>query len=261
MLMLSLLIGTLPGLALVFTPQAVKAIQTQTQPTPVIRTIKFSGYDWNVKSSDLMGPGPNRWNPANVWVDGKGWLHLKITQKDGKWECAEVASLQRFGFGTYEFEIAGPSRIDQFDINTVLGLFNYPTPDVGGDGTNEIDVEFAHWGMEKAPPGNFTVWPPVKEAHNNTHPFSFALKSNSSTHSFTWTTNGVVFASTNGSGRNAAKGAPLQEWSYTPENSAERIPQHPMPVLMNLWLFRGHAPTDGKDVEIVVQRFRFTALK
>jgi hypothetical protein len=51
---------------------------------------------------------------------------------------------QRFGFGRYEFRLLG--RPDQFDDNVVLGLFNYTVPEVGPDGTNEIDIEFATWG-------------------------------------------------------------------------------------------------------------------
>ena len=35
----------------------------------------------------------------------------------------------------------------------------YPTPDVGPDGTHEIDIEFAKWGVPDAKIGNYTVWP------------------------------------------------------------------------------------------------------
>ena len=37
-------------------------------------------------------------------------------------------------------------RLDQLDDNVTLGLFSYPTGDVGPDGTHEIDLEFARWG-------------------------------------------------------------------------------------------------------------------
>ncbi len=219
--------------------------------------IQFSGYEWTVKQSDSMGPGPNAWNPKNVWVDAKGQLHLKISNHDGKWECGEVASTQRFGFGTYEFQISG--AIDKLDQQIVLGLFNYPTRDVGVDGTNEIDIEFAHWGNAKWPNGNFTVWPPVKEVKNGSDTFNFTLKQEDSTHQFTWTQRSVGFESKTGDGGKRSES--IHKWLYEPAEFMTRIPQNPEPVLMNLWLFRGKPPTDGKEVEIVVKRFKFTAEK
>lgn len=107
------------------------------------RTLKFSGYEWEVRSAGLQGPGPNRWDPENVSVDSKGQLHLKITKVADEWRCAELTLKKRLGFGRYQFQVIG--RIDQLDRNIVLGLFNYPTPDVGKEGTNEIDIEFARW--------------------------------------------------------------------------------------------------------------------
>jgi hypothetical protein len=218
--------------------------------------IQFSGYEWTVKDSDSMGPGPNAWNPKNVWLDAKGQLHLKITNHDGKWECAEVSSTQRFGFGTYEFQISGP--IDKLDPQIVLGLFNYPTRDIGVDGTNEIDIEFARWGNAKWPNGNFTVWPPVKEAKSGSDTFNFTLKHNDSTQRFTWTQHSLEFESRTGAGDKRSES--IHKWLYEPEDFMSRVPQNPEPVLMNLWLFRGKPPTDLKEVEIVVKRFRFTGV-
>lgn len=217
------------------------------------RTIRFSGYEWTLKSSDSMGPGPNAWSPDNVRVDEKGWLHLKISRKDGKWVCAEINSKQRFGFGTYEFEITGP--IDRFDPNVVLGLFNYPTRDVGVDGTNEIDIEFARWGMPQWPIGNYTVWPPSKEAKNGSSTFSFHLDNDNTLQRFIWKSQSVQFQSlAESEGKEPEE---IQNWLYHPEEPLRRIPQHPIPVLMNLWLFRGNAPTDGKEVEVIVRSFKF----
>ena len=52
------------------------------------RIISFSGYEWLVKTSansksGTAGPGNNYFSNSkdNVWVDKKGWLHLKITIK------------------------------------------------------------------------------------------------------------------------------------------------------------------------------------
>src|SRR5271165_2051374 len=121
------------------------------------KTLQFSGYEWQVRSVGKGGPGPNQWDPNNVWVDKNGWLHLKITRVQNEWRCAELYTTKRLGFGRYQFQVIG--RIDRFDPAVVLGLFNYPTADVGQDGTNEIDIEIAHWGNPKWDNGNFTVYP------------------------------------------------------------------------------------------------------
>src|SRR4051812_4052287 len=56
-------------------------------------TVQFSGYTWNIRNtgSSTEGPGPNIFNGSNAWVDGNGWLHLKISKNatTGKWNCAE----------------------------------------------------------------------------------------------------------------------------------------------------------------------------
>jgi hypothetical protein len=87
------------------------------------KDLQFSGYTWTVRSGH-GGPGPNAWEEENVWLDQSTNLHLKLSQRDGKWSCAEITMQQRLGFGRYEFKITGP--IHQFDDNVVLGLFNYP---------------------------------------------------------------------------------------------------------------------------------------
>jgi len=54
----------------------------------VYRQIEFSGYTWNVKACETRaGPGPNYFSddPADVWVDDQGRLHLRIVQRDGRW--------------------------------------------------------------------------------------------------------------------------------------------------------------------------------
>jgi hypothetical protein len=43
-------------------------------------------------------------------------------------------------------------------------------------------------------------------------------------------------------------------------NEARLIPQQPTPVRINLWLFRGMAPFDGAEVEIIISQFAFTPI-
>lgn len=229
-------------------------VVTLTQPLHTLgATISFGGYDWAVRSG-AGGPGPNRWEESNVWLDAAGFLHLKIRVRDGTWSCAEVTLQKRLGFGRYQFQIDGP--IDAFDPNVVLGLFNYPTRDVGGDETHEIDIEFARWGNPKAPIGNFTVWPVEKALKPTSKTFEFRLTGPGSTHRFHWSPTRVFYQSLQGHRDDDQE--LISDWNFAPPDSVKRIAQHPLPLHINLWLFQGRPPKDMKEVEVVIRSVRFT---
>lgn len=217
-------------------------------------TIRFAGYDWTVRDYP-GGPGPNQWDPGNVFVDDAG-LHLRITKVAGTWTCAEIVLNQVLGFGTYSFDITG--RPDRLDPNVVLGLFTYPSSDaVGPGGTNEIDIELTRWGNANNPNViNWTVYPPALGPKVTDGHFPMRLKGDASSYSFAWFASGVAFASYSG----YADGSPklIAKWYDAPAKPATRIPQAPVPLHMNLWLLNGDAPTDGKPVDIVIRNFSFT---
>jgi hypothetical protein len=217
------------------------------------KTLFFSGYEWTVRSNP-GGPGPNEWKEENVWVDGNGWLHLKISVQDNMWSCAELYTTRRFGFGKYQFEVIG--RIDQLDDNVVLGLFNYPTEDVGPDTTNEMDIEFSRWGDGANPMGNYTVWPTKLGLQPAERTFSFSLNSDTTTHVFHRGERGVLFQSLYGFQSHPA--SRMARWLYLPKTPGSRISRKPMPVHINLWLFDGLPPKDQQEIEIIIASFRFT---
>jgi hypothetical protein len=165
-----------------------------------------------------------------------------------------VRSSKLFGFGTYRFEVENITG--DLDKNVVLGLFNYPTVDVGPDGTNEIDIEIARWGQDAAPAGNFTVWPGKEGEPHGSRTFQIPLKSRLFVYQFTWQPDRVAFASSMSGTR--GKRTELDAWSYQPPDPVHRIGQKPEAVLINLWLFRGKAPADAKEAEVVIRSFQFT---
>ncbi|MCB1126310.1 MAG: glycoside hydrolase family 16 protein [Verrucomicrobiae bacterium] len=217
--------------------------------------LEFAGHTWTVRSG-RGGPGPNAWDTRNVWLDGQTNLHLKIACRDGQWSCAEVTMKGRLGFGRYEFQTVG--RLDRLDDNVVLGLFNYPTRDVGPDATHEIDIEFARWGRATNPIGNFTVWPAEPGLKQVSHGFPLELPGDDSTHRFVWTCEGITFQSLAGLPGDGSRNAPVAVWNYRPSEPQRFISQEPMPVHLNLWLFQGRPPKDGQEVELVIRDFRFT---
>jgi hypothetical protein len=217
------------------------------------KDIEFGGYTWAVRSG-RGGPGPNAWDENNAWLDTSTNLHLKISQRDGKWACAELTMRRRLGFGRYRFQATG--WLDRLDDNVVLGLFNYPTRDVGLDGTHEIDIEFARWGHAKNPMGNYTVWPVVKSLKQVSKSFPFTLTGDQTTPWFIWSREGVKFRSLQ-SHRNDGRDE-IDSWVYSPSEAPRYVSQQPMPVHINLWLFKGLAPKNGQEVEVIIHDFKFT---
>lgn len=227
-------------------------VWAQSKPAAPV-TVRFSGYEWEVREQTDSGPGPNNWKRENVWVDKSGALHLRISRDaKGKWHCAELTTAQKFGNGTYTFETVG--RIDRFDKNVVLGLFDYPTYGEDPDATNEIDIEFARWGNAAYPNGNFTVYPATgKRGKNDSFTFEYSLAGMPddvvTTHRFTRSAKSVMLET-------LAQGKSLAQWTFAPTDT-RLVPQKPLAVHINLWLFGGVAPSDSKPVEVVVRGFVF----
>lgn len=237
-----------------------KEITDPTVPAPnppvVINTISFSGYNWKVKNSgtDTYGPGPNYWDKKNVWVDSLGILHLKL-RKDpatNRWSCAEVQSVNSFGYGTYEWKVNG--AIHALNKNVVLGLFNYS----GTDGIDEMDIEFARWGVDSNPILNYTVYPaqtsfPVFHTERN-----FTLPEGTfTTHRFKRTSHTVTYKSLYGF-QDADQNLFATDTCTVPRHKVSALS---MPIFMNLWLFRGTPPSDQKEVEILIHSFKFTPIQ
>jgi hypothetical protein len=216
------------------------------------KTLNFGGHTWTVRSGG-GGPGPNSWDANNVWLDSSGALHLKITHAATGWTCAELYTSDRIGFGTYQWFVTG--QIDQLDDNIVLGLFNYPTADVGPDSTNEIDIEFSRWGVASYPNGNYTVWPVLNALPSASRTFNFSLNGNQTTQRFDWQSTSIAFESLYGFTTDSAND--FGHWTYAPKQPGKHIGQKPMPLHMNLWLYNGQPPKNGQEVEIVINAFKY----
>jgi hypothetical protein len=186
-----------------------------------------------------------------VWVDGTASLHLKITQNEGKWQCAEVVSKDSFGFGTYRFHVSTP--LSQLDQNITLGLFTWSDSPVYAH--REIDVECGKWGRATdtnnaqfvvqpyAPPGRLIRYPVPENMEGVVY-------------SFLWQSNSVSFkcAEDNAATHPSSSPGVIREWDF----SEGHIPQAGREnARMNLWLSVGRTPQDTNHTEIVISKFEF----
>ncbi|MBA3717671.1 MAG: glycoside hydrolase family 16 protein [Actinobacteria bacterium] len=205
-------------------------------------TISFSGYSWTVKaSSGQVGPGPNEFSSSknNVWVDRNGYLHLRINFSKGKWYCAEIASQRSLGYGTYRFTLG--SAVSNLDPNVVLGLFTWDDDPAYND--REIDLEFSRWGNAADPTnGQYVVQPWSGTGNLQRTTVGANVPSNQS---FSWSPGQVAFASSNGS---------TASWLYT---GIDVPPPGNEKTHLNLWLYRGRPPSNGRAAEVVIRSFSF----
>ena len=207
-------------------------------------TVTWSGATWQVKTSrSAVGPGPNIFDKANVWVDAQGRLHLRITKNAaGAWSAAEIIGPKTYGYGTYTVTLASPS--DQLDPNVVLGFFTWS--DKAPYAHREIDIEFARWGVAGAATNAQYVVQPTSVASHLTR---FTQPSDAtSSHAFTWRKGQIDWQSRDATGATIASKTYLG--TDVPPTGDER-------VRLNLWLFGGADPTDGQPVEVIVSGFTF----
>jgi len=219
---------------------------------PTRRWIKFSGYDWWLKTSaSQVGPGPNYFSDStnNVWVDDAGQLHLRITHRSNFWQCAELVSERTFGYGSYRFELGSPAN--NLNQNAVLGLFTWS--DDPAFTHREIDVEISRWGaVADTNNAQFVVQPYDTAGHLARYRVPAGVSY--STHWFNWETNRVTFQSlTGGYAPSPAPGTVISNWNCslgTPQTGDEN-------VRLNLWLMNGTAPAGNQEVEFIIKSFQF----
>lgn len=216
------------------------------------KSINWSGYTWYLRDESNSGPGPNNWTSQNVFVDSANHLHLKIKNSGSGWTCAELYSADKFGFGSYRWFIEG--GIDKFDPNIVLGLFTYG----GQDFINEIDIEAAKWGKADSNAGNlfFTIYPRSFGSKPTNKGTRISLDGTYTTHRFTWTKKNVQLQSQAGFQESPGKNVILKY--TTPSSFTPIMPIASVPLHINLWLFQGRSPTNGREVEIIIHSFKYT---
>jgi len=210
--------------------------------------------DWLVRSSSYReDPGTNFFSlhPRNVWLDDQDRLHLRLTQRSGQWDCAEVSSLRSFGYGTYRLHL--DSLLNDLDPNVVMGMFIDARD---ATMTNEIDIEFARWSN----PTNFNAWYTVQPWSVTNHQMGFSLPSGTGRawHSFTWEPNRIWWNSRGDlspfPGLTIVD-APLSNYLFT--GSAEVPKTNDERIRLNLWLFDNRGPADGREVEVVIRKVEF----
>ncbi|WP_433963598.1 hypothetical protein [Tunturiibacter gelidiferens] len=208
--------------------------------------IKFSGYDWGVRTIASDRGGQNLpYEGDNAWVDPQGALHLRIKKKENKWSCAEVEMNRSLGYGTYIFTVRDTSHLEPA---AVLSLNTFD--DWGGEQNyREVDVEMSQWGDGSSKDNaQFGIQPFY--VPGNVAPF--VEPAGKLTHSFHWEPGRVKFVTVRGD--SIREGAPVvAEHVFT---SGVPSPGHEKMQLLFYVVASDKYPMQ-KESEVVLEKFEY----
>ena len=216
------------------------------------RKLDWAGVTWTVKRSVdniAMSPGPNLFNSAEnyVFIDDNDCLHLKINNDlMGHWLCSELIADTSFGFGTYTFNLK--SRVDNFDLNTVLGIFTWDdianySATMPEDYYREYDFEFSYWSIPGNDVGQFVIQP--WDYPGNIFRFPIGPETNT-IHRMTWKKDVIEFVSMR------EDLSVIAEFEYDGSHYKDPGKEN---IRINLWLVLGQAPQANQ--EAVLSGFKF----
>jgi len=224
---------------------AVATVKGELTPPEIIKTVRFSGYEWKVRTADSnRGGGITHYDPANAWTDDGGALHLRIANNSGEWTCAEVNLTRSLGYGLYRFVVRDSSQLEPA---TVLSLFTWDDSEQEHN-HRELDVEITRWGDPLSKNAQYVVQPyyvPANVAR-------FVAPSGILTHSFQWEPGEVSFRTVRGtSSRNGSRTVADHVFtSGVPAPGGELI--H-----INLYIFGSAARPLRNQNEAVIEKFEY----
>ena len=209
------------------------------------KTIHFSGYDWIVQaSSSNRGGEDNAYDPDNVWTDQKGYLHLRMAERNGQWSCAELRLSRSLGYGSYIFTVQDSAHMGP---SAVLGMFTFD-PVRSGDFHNEVDIELSRWGNPSSKNAQFVVQP-FYVAENVSR---FTVPAGVVTHMFRWEPENVSFKSALGTTIGSGV-KPLNEHVFV-----SSIPT-PGDEVVHIDLYEYHHSKNlaPQPAEVVIEKFEY----
>lgn len=210
----------------------------------VAKVIHFSGFDWNVRvAGSDRGGEPNVYDPANVWTDQNGFLHLRMQQRNGVWSCAEVSMTRSLGYGSYKFVVQDSAHLSP---SAVLGL--YTADDMRTDDVRtELDIELSRWGNPASKNAQFVVQPFYIPENVS----RFQAPAGPLTHTFRWEPGRATFKTLRGAG--TSPGDPVSEHVFT---SAVPTPASET-VHIDLYDYHHSKQSLQQPAEVVVEKFEY----
>jgi hypothetical protein len=222
--------------------RAVATVEGSVLAQPTHKTLRFSGYDWEIRETVGKPQGSsNLYDPANAWVDNRGLLHLRIAKTGIGWTSAEVNLSRSLGYGSYRFVVHDISHLEPAVV------LNLSTWDDAGP-YREMDIEISRWGEPTGKNAQYVVQPYYIPANV----VRFIAPMGPLAYSFIWEPGAVSFTTIRGS---------------TPQSKSNVVAAHvftsgiPSPgsesVRMNLYVFDNKRSPLHHDVEVIIEKFEY----
>jgi hypothetical protein len=211
---------------------------------PPLKILNFSGYEWRAAAGPTFHAGSrNFFDPANVWTDERGALHLRISGSPGKWAAAEVRLTRSLGYGTYSFQLRDVSHLEPSALLTLVAWDG-----VGTESTRrELDLELGRWGYLENTNVNYVVQPYYVPANF----VAFRVPPGAYIHSFRWEPGQVIFSTVAGSGNTGVRVVNRHVFTSgvpSPEAKSIRI---------GLYVFhQGKIPLKNEN-EVIIDKFEY----
>jgi hypothetical protein len=204
------------------------------------RTLEFGGYEWIVRAAPSDRGGTNDYDPANVWTDHAGKLHLRIAGEGPRWTCAELRLTRRLGYGTYRFVVGDVSHLEPA---AVLSFFTWDGP-ATDQNHREIAIEISRWGERGAKNAQYVVQPYYVAA--NVWPFE--TQPGVLTHTLLWEPGRLTAKTVRG-----ARGSVIAQHAFT-----SGVPAAGNETLrMSLYVFRRSSIPLQRGTEVVIEKFEY----
>jgi len=217
--------------------------EPQFAPT---KPLKFSGYDWEVRTiaSDKGGTN-NLYDPDNAWTDASGALHLQIRRKSSRWACAEIFLNHSLGYGTYAVTVRDTSRLEPAAVFSMFTFEDWS----GDEHYREMDIEVSRWGDAASKNNAQYVVQPFYIPGNV---FAFAAPPGTLTYSMRWESGRAIFKAIRGASGGAGARV-ISEHEFTsgvPSPGQARL-------RLILYLVASDKNPLQKPTEVVVEKFEY----
>ena len=207
-----------------------------------LKTLRFSGYEWEVRQArNNPGGSRNDYDASNGWVDGNGFLHLRIARQGDRWTSADVELSRSLGYGSYRFVVHDVSRLEP---SAVLAFF---TSDITG-ASGEMDIEISRWGEPIDKNAQYVIQPFVVPANS----VRFEAPAGTLTHWIDWRPGRVTFRTVRGPSPRPSL-TPIAQHVFTsgvPIPASERVHLH-------LYVYGNDRNPLQRGTEVIIEKFEF----
>jgi hypothetical protein len=222
----------------------VKGVGTpQLAPTG---SVKFSGYDWAVRTiASNKGGLNNLYDSQNAWTDSSGALHMQIKKKSDMWSCAEIYLSRSLGYGSYSVTVRDTSHLEPAAI---FSMFTFDDSR-SEEHFREMDIEVGGGGDPANKNNARYVVQPLYIPGNL---FAFATPSGTLTYVLRWEPGRVTFKTFRGKST-GARAQLVSEHEFT---SGIAVPGKAIARLIFYVVASDKHPMQ-KPSEVVIEKFEY----